>query len=199
MRVDLLTLYAFSDKAHAKQRELWRGFLTLIMPVLLECEASEFERMLESAQCRSVEQMIQSIDEPKTVGELIWAVSAQFADVLGFEPELGLSAFLDVSLPTRVHAVGFSHSQNKDNSVVGLWLKAFRDIQQRPEFVEIINEWKRAFEVFFEDEEAVLDEEGSESAEAVQESPEIAEPSAASASGGEPPAERRAHRRRKTG
>lgn len=199
MRVDLLTLYAFSDKAHAKQRELWRGFLTLIMPVLLECEASEFERMLESAQCRSVEQMIQSIDEPKTVGELIWAVSAQFADVLGFEPELGLSAFLDVSLPTRVHAVGFSHSQNKDNLVVGLWLKAFRDIQQRPEFVEIINEWKRAFEVFFEDEEAVLDEEVSESAEAVQESPEIVEPSAASASGDEPPAERRAHRRRKTG
>ena len=199
MRVDLLTLYAFSDKAHAKQRELWRGFLTLIMPVLLECEASEFERMLESAQCRSVEQMIQSIDEPKNVGELIWAVSAQFADVLGFEPELGLSAFLDVSLPTRVHAVGFSHAQNKDNSVVGLWLKAFRDIQQRPEFLEIINEWKRAFEVFLEDEEAVLDEEGSESNKAAQESQDPAEPSAAKVSGDEPAVERRVHRRGKTG
>lgn len=199
MRVDLLTLYAFSDKAHAKQRELWRGFLSLIMPVLLECEASEFERMLESAQCRSVEQMIQSIDEPKTVGELIWAVSAQFADILGFEPELGLCAFLDVSLPTRVHAVGFSHSQDKSNSVVGLWLKAFRDIQQRPEFVEIINEWKRAFEVFFEDEEAVLDEKGTESDETLKESPEIDRPSAANHLNDEPPVERRAQRRRKTG
>lgn len=158
MRVDLLTLYAFSDKAHAKQRELWRGFLALIMPVLLECEASEFERLLEESHCRSVEQMISSLDAPKTSGELVWAVSAQFSEVLGFEAELGLSAFLDVALPTKVHSVGHTLSQTKENAVVAQWLKSFREIQQRPEFLEITNEWKRAFEVFLEDEDALLGE-----------------------------------------
>lgn len=158
MRVDLLTLYAFSDKAHAKQRELWRGFLALIMPVLLECDASEFERLLENAQCRSLEQLLSSIDAPKTAGELIWSVSGQFSEILGFEPELGLSAFLDVTLPTRVHAIGQTQSQSKENATVGLWLKSFRDLQQRPEFLEITQEWKRAFEVFFEDEDVLVED-----------------------------------------
>ena len=165
MRVDLLTLYAFSDKAHAKQRELWRGFLALIMPVLLECDASAFERMLENAQCRSLEQMLAAIDAPKSSSELIWSVSGQFSEILGFESEFGLSAFLDVSLPTRVHSIGQVQSQSRENATVALWLKSFRELQQRAEFLEITNEWKRAFEIFFEDEDVVLQDETSESQE----------------------------------
>lgn len=150
MRVDLLTLYALSDKAHAKQRELWRGFLALVMPILLEYEASEFERMLESAQCRSVETMLSAVDAPADVGQLVWSVSGTFAELLGFEAELGLAAFLDVNLPTRIHAVGGGLSAGKDEAIISHWLKAFREIQQRPEFLEITAEWKRAFDALLE-------------------------------------------------
>ncbi|MEY3901032.1 MAG: hypothetical protein RL189_338 [Pseudomonadota bacterium] len=162
MRVDLLTLYALSDKAHAKQRELWRGFLALVMPILLEYEASEFERVLESAQCRSVETMLAAIEEPTDVGQLVWSVSGTFAELLGFEAEMGLAAFLDVNLPTRIHAVGGGLSAAKDEAIISHWLKAFREIQQRPEFLEITSEWKRAFDAMLdidrEDEESDVDE-----------------------------------------
>ncbi len=148
MRVDLLTLYAFSDKTHAKQRELWRGFLALVMPILLECDASEFERILESAQCKSVETMLNAIENPQSAEQLVWSISATFSEALGFESELGLSAFLDVELPTKVHSVGGgSHASSKDDAIVTHWLKSFRAIQQRPEFLEITTEWKKSFEL----------------------------------------------------
>ncbi|MEY4064243.1 MAG: hypothetical protein RIR26_451 [Pseudomonadota bacterium] len=162
MRVDMLTLYAFSDKTHAKQRELWRGFLALVMPVLLECEAGEFERLLEAAQCRSIEELMSALELPQTPSELVWVISGQFSDALGFEAELGLSAFLDVNLPTRVHTVPRGHTANKEDAVVGLWLKAFRDVQQRPEFLEITQEWRRAFESLLEEEDEDAQETVSE-------------------------------------
>lgn len=158
MRVDLLTLYAFSDKTHAKQRELWRGFLALVMPILLECEASEFERILESAQCRSVESMLEQVDAPETPAQLVWSISGTFAELLCFEAEFGLAAFLDVNLPTRVHSVGGGVASTRDDAVVTHWLKSFRDIQQRPEFLEITSEWKRAFDALMEDEGSEDDE-----------------------------------------
>jgi hypothetical protein len=151
VRVDLLTLYAFSDKTHAKQRELWRGFLALVMPILLECDASEFERILESAQCKSVETMLSAIDNPQSAEQLVWSMSGTFAEVLGFEPELGLSAFLDVELPTRVHSIGSGGGSAKEDAVVTHWLKAFRAIQQRAEFIEITSEWKKSFDLLVED------------------------------------------------
>ncbi|NBO39125.1 hypothetical protein EBU99_11140 [bacterium] len=159
MRVDLLTLYAFSDKTHAKQRELWRGFMALVMPVLLECDPNDFERLLESASCRSVDELMESLEAPKSVSALIWSMSGNFSEILGFEPEMGLSAFLEVNLPTRVHAIAGVQSQISDETLISSWLKAFREIQQQPEFVEITSEWKKAFEVFLEDVDAVLSEE----------------------------------------
>lgn len=163
MRVDLLTLYAFSDKTHAKQRELWKGFLLLVMPVLLECEGLEIERVLESAQCRSVETMISVLDAPTSVEQLMWSISGTFAELLGLEPELGLSAFLDVTLPTRVHSTGGGLRGTRDAVLVSQWLKAFRDVQQRPEFLEITTEWKRAFDVLMEED----GEDGEESGEEI--------------------------------
>jgi hypothetical protein len=151
MRVDMLTLYAFTDKVHAQQRELWRGFLALVMPVLLEFDSSEFERLLESAHCRSIETMLKAVDEPHSVEQLIWSLSATFSELLGLEPELGLSAFLDVNLPTRAHSIRLGVSTSKDHAIVGRWLRSFRQIQQRPEFLEMTSEWKRAFDAFFED------------------------------------------------
>lgn len=153
MRVDLLTLYAFSDKVHAKQRELWRGFLALVLPLLLEYDASEFERLLESAQCRSIEELRASLDTPQNPSQLIWFISGSFAEVLGFEPELGLAAFLDVELPTRMHAAGRRSSAAKDETMISHWLKAFRVMQQRPEFLEMTSEWKQAFDLILETEE----------------------------------------------
>jgi hypothetical protein len=191
MRVDLLTLYAFSDKAHAKQRELWRGFLALVLPVLIELDPSEFERLLENAQCRSMEQMLKAVDEPEDLSQLVWSISGQFSEILGFEAELGLAAFLDVSLPTRVHSIGLSQASSKDNALVTGWLKAFREIQQRPEFLEITQEWKRAFDILLEDEDLLVENEGE------GELAETQEP--AVSSDAEPVIERRARKRRKTG
>jgi hypothetical protein len=150
VRVDLLTLYAFSDKTHAKQRELWRGFLALVMPILLECDASDFERILESAQCKSVEDMLNAVENPKTAVQLVWSMSGTFAEALGFESELGLSAFLDVELPSRVHIFGNTGSKVKEDAIVTHWLRAFRAVQQRPEFLEITVEWKKSFDLLAE-------------------------------------------------
>lgn len=148
MRVDLLTLYAYSDKTHAHQRELWRGFLALIFPVLLEFDASEFERLIETAHCRSVDRMINATESPENISEFLWTASGQFAESLGFEAELGLSAFLDVELPTRIHAIQKTGGvQDKDDALIGEWLQAFRKVQQSPEFLEITTEWKQIFDL----------------------------------------------------
>lgn len=159
MRVDLLTLYAYSDKTHTHQRELWRGFLALVFPVLLEFDAGEFERLVENAHCRSVEALLRATDSPESVSEFLWTASGQFAESLGFEAELGLSAFLDVDLPTRIHSIQtFQNSVNKNDSLISEWLQAFRKIQQSPEFLEITAEWKRVFELFAEDGTDLIEE-----------------------------------------
>ncbi|MEY2988897.1 MAG: hypothetical protein RJB13_2418 [Pseudomonadota bacterium] len=148
MRVDLLTLYAYSDKSHSHQRELWRGFLALVFPILLEFDAGEFERLIENAQCRSVDSLLRATESPESLTEFLWTASGQFAESLGFEAELGLSAFLDVELPSRIHSLqSLQSSGDKSNSLISEWLQAFRGVQQRPEFVEIATEWKRVFEL----------------------------------------------------
>jgi hypothetical protein len=148
MRVDLLTLYAYSDKTHTQQRELWRGFLALVFPILLEFDASEFERLIEHAQCRSVDSLLRATESPESLTEFLWTASGQFAESLGFEPELGLSAFLEVELPTRIHSIQPLHGLGgKSDSVIAQWLQAFRSVQQRPEFLEIAAEWKRVFDL----------------------------------------------------
>lgn len=159
MRVDLLTLYAYSDKTRSHQRELWRGFLALIFPVLLEFDAGEFERLIENAHCRSVDALINATNSPETVSQFLWTASGQFAESLGFDAELGLSAFLEVELPTRIHSIqSLQGVTDKSDSLIAEWLQAFRSVQQRPEFLEIVAEWKRVFDLFSDGVDDLVDE-----------------------------------------
>lgn len=150
---DLLTVYAHADKAHARDRELWRDFMGFLVPLLFEVEAASVERAIEHAVCRSPEEVLAHLDEPQTHMEVLRAVSVDLAYALHLPPEFGVAAFAECNVPTRVHLLKIGQGKSTDQAIINKWLKRFSKIQQDNEFAERMSEWKRLWDALSEDSE----------------------------------------------
>ena len=153
MNLDLLTLYAYSDRVHAKDRELWRGFLSFLLPVLLEIESAEIDRLVEAALSRSAEDVLAQLSEPSTPQSVLRVISAQLAQTLDLPAEMGIACFLEINVPTRAHLVKPSSLKIKDETVVARWLNRFTKAQHHEEFAEMVALWKEQLAEFYDGDE----------------------------------------------
>ena len=167
MNLDLLALYAYSDRVHTKDRELWRGFLAFLLPVLLEIESGVIEHWIDSAQSRSPEDVLAKFGDTASAENVLRMISAELAQVLDLPAELGVAAFLEVNVPTRAHLVKPSSLKIKDETMVARWLNKFTKAQHHEEFAEQAARWKELTAQFYDGED-VIEREESESDSEVQ-------------------------------
>ena len=146
MNVDSLTLYAYADKSQSRERELWKRFLKLLLPVLLEADAGEVAEVFDEAVVDSVDAILEPLSGEtaslQSAGELVRVISGTLALALGLPAEFGLSAFLESNLPTRIHAARASAVRVTDQELITRWLGRFSRIQSDDDFLEMAADWK---------------------------------------------------------
>lgn len=157
MHVDSLTLYAYADKSQSRERELWKRFLKLLLPVLLEADADEVAEAFDDALVDSVEAIVEplsgKVQTLQTAGELVRVISGTLALTLGLPAEFGLAAFLESNPPTRIHAARAAALRITDEELITRWLGRFSRIQNDDDFLEMAADWKERLHGFLRGEE----------------------------------------------
>lgn len=147
MPFDLLLLYAFADKSHARDRELWREFVSFLLETLLEIDASEAEKLVDGAVAKSPEELTENLPAGlPTLPQLVRHISGALCQSLHLPVEMGLASFVEFNPPTRVHSVGRSKRPASDEAVLSTWLSSFQKARKEQEFLEMTSSWKRLFE-----------------------------------------------------
>ena len=154
MNVDSLTLYAYADKSQARERELWKRFLQLLLPVLLEVDANEMAEIFDEAGVDSAEDIIETATSLSDAPRLVRVVSGALALALGLPAEFGLAAFLDSNPPTRIHAPRAKLLRLTDEELMTRWLARFTRIQDDDEFLQMAADWKVRIQAFARGENA---------------------------------------------
>jgi hypothetical protein len=169
MNVDSLTLYAYADKSQSRERELWKRFLKLLLPVLLEADADEVAEVFDEAVVDSVDAIMEPLSGKtaslQTAGELVRVISGTLALALGLPAEFGLSAFLESNPPTRIHAARASAVRVTDQELITRWLGRFSRIQSDDDFLEMAADWKDRLRSLLRGEKLLAAEEGAQDAQ----------------------------------
>jgi hypothetical protein len=142
MKVDSLTLYAYADKSQMHERELWKKFLLLLLPILLEAEVGEIEEIFDEAVLDSPEEVVASATSLHSAPELVRVISGTLALALGLPAEFGLSAFLEGNPPTRVLAPSAKALKVTDEELMSRWLGRFSSVQYDDDFLQMAADWK---------------------------------------------------------
>jgi hypothetical protein len=142
MKVDSLTLYAYADKSQLRERELWKRFLRLLLPVLLEVDSDEIAEIFDDATLDSAELVVESAMNLNGAPQLVRVISGTLALALGLPAEFGLAAFLESNLPTRIHAPRTKLLRLTDQELISRWLGRFTRIQSDDDFLRVASDWK---------------------------------------------------------
>ena len=161
MNVDSLTLYAYADKSQARERELWKRFLHLLLPVLLEVDADEMSEIFDDAAVDSAEVIIETATSLSDAPKLVRVVSGALALSLGLPAEFGFAAFLDSNPPTRIHAPRAKLLRLTDEELMTRWLARFTRIQDDDEFLQMAADWKVRIQAFARGENAQDETQGT--------------------------------------
>jgi hypothetical protein len=162
MPVDELALYAYSDSSQQWEREIWRKFLALLLPVLLEADSEEVAELFEGASAYDLEKLVAEFCDPGHSPSLVHRMSAEIAQSLGLPAEFGLAAFVEAHLPTRIHALRKNAVRITEQSLMSRWLGRFTQLQTDDEFLEKAAHWKQELQEALHGERPVLDSEENE-------------------------------------
>ena len=122
---DLVTLYAYADRSHTQERELWQSFLLFLMPMLLELGPKEAEYLLESAIVNSPEEALATPARPRNGREGVRLLSARLAQEIGAPVELAVAALMDFHPPTRTIGVLGVANRKKKDALLNQWILSF--------------------------------------------------------------------------
>lgn len=137
--LDLITLYAYCDKNHAESREVWRNFLSYLLPVIFQMDGDELGQLLDEAMTQDVEKVLKGAK--RSPADILREISGELAHALELDREFGLAAFVDGEFPTRVYPV--KRKKIRDGNVeASKWIIQFSRIQKDPELEARLAEWK---------------------------------------------------------
>ena len=142
MNVDALTLFAYADKSQQRERELWKRFLLLLLPILLEADGDELAEVFDEAACDDVETALAHAADLSTPAALVRVISGALALSLGLAAEFGIASFVESNPPTRIYAQNSRALRLTDDELMGRWLGRFTRIQDDDEFLGMAADWK---------------------------------------------------------
>jgi len=135
---DIVTLYAYADRSHAHDRELWQSFLLFLMPMLLELRPQEAEYLLESAIVNSPEEALATPDRPRNGREGVRLLSARLAQEIGAPVELAVAALIDFNPPTRTFGVPGTLNRKKNDGALNKWIQRFSRLPAQSSLGQVV-------------------------------------------------------------
>ena len=149
--LDKIGVYAFADKSHARDRELWRGFLCYALPTLFGKTMDDIEVMIAKAIVHQLEELTEKKPN-ENEDYYLRVISMKLAKEIGVSPEFGLSAFFEGDLPTKTFAVKLTSPKykrkskkknfNHEDAMIGTWLSHLAQIQSDARFMQKAEEWR---------------------------------------------------------
>ena len=172
--LDPILLFAFSDKSHSKERQAWKKFLDVLLPVILELEPGLVGEILESAHVNTLEEILASQKRRNDTKSFARKISAELSSALSLSPEFGFSCFLDFSPHTRVHAQSAKETRRSEEKILASWFKMFAELQEEEDFTEMLHLWKDHMDMLLESEQ-LLEESVAMRNRSVEEEDELPE------------------------
>lgn len=148
--VDLTYLYAYIDQAHSRDRELWRGFLSCVLPTVLSCENDIIDQIISDSLTDSIDDLI-GVDVGPTQNSSMRQISSYIAKAIGIHPEFALASFYNcdyiANMPTKIYKLNYRPAKKQayllqEEHMIEDWLKSFSKIQTDKEFLNLIESLK---------------------------------------------------------
>jgi hypothetical protein len=150
--LDPLSLFAFTDKSHLKERENWLRFLEMLLPVVMQHDAALISDCLEEAEVDSLDEILAHQERNNEPASFLRSVSAQLSHFLGLSTEFGLACFLKCSPHTRVHAQSSKELRRTEEQRLAVWFRKFAKLQEDGDFAELVSQWKEKFDLLLDSE-----------------------------------------------
>ncbi len=146
--LDLTSISAYSDASHARDRELWRGFLSYALPVVMAYEAENLEQQLADAVVYSFDELTAKANDSASSGEVIRCISTLLAKEIGVPPEFALASFYEGAVPTKLYKVKYkslkkSAKVHQEDKMIGNWLADLAKVQEDKKFIKTVENWKK--------------------------------------------------------
>lgn len=153
LELDMLGIYAYADAAHARERELWRGFLSYALPVVMASSSEAIERCLMESIVYQVEELTARGGVDVGAHESMRCISALLAKEIGVAPEFALASFFEGDLPTKLYQIKKNPIKKRakakakskakeEDAVIASWLAHLAKIQGDNRFLNQVEKWK---------------------------------------------------------
>ena len=147
LELDMLGVYAYADSSHARERELWRGFLSYALPVVMASSSESIDKCLSESIVYSVDELTARGGNGGDSHESMRCISALLAKELGVSPEFALASFFEGELPTKLYKIKIkpqkkgAKSKEEDN-VIASWLAHLAKLQSDNKFLNQVEKWR---------------------------------------------------------
>lgn len=145
--IDLTGVSAYSDSSHARDRELWRGFLSYALPVVMSFDSENLEKYLADAVVYSFEELTVKGDSNATQPEILRCISTLLAKEIGVPPEFALASFYEGEVPTKLYKIKYkptrkSAKAHQEDRMIGGWLADLAKVQEDKKFIKTVEKWR---------------------------------------------------------
>lgn len=147
LELDMLGVVAYADSAHARERELWRGFLSYALPVVMSSSSEMIDQCLTESIVYQVEELTASGGVGDTRSSMR-CISTMLAKEIGVSPEFALASFFEGDVPTKFYKIKPSKNRKKglkpkqEDAVIATWLAHLARIQGDNKFLNQVERWK---------------------------------------------------------
>lgn len=151
IKIDLTSVYAYADPAHARDRELWRGFLGSVLPLLLPQHAESIDDFIMDSLTESIEDLVIEEHFDDNGLHAMRLISAHIAESIGVSLEFALASFYDseydINLPTKLYKFHYipvkKHiKETQEENMINTWLMRFHKVCNEKSFLGYIEMWK---------------------------------------------------------
>ncbi len=149
--LDLMGVYAYSDSSHARERELWRGFLSYALAHSLDLSVTLLDKLLAEAVVVEFNKLTVRGGGSSGIHESLRCISAMVAHEIGVSSEFAVASFYEGAPPTKLHRLPRKRSSSaprKADVILRKWLVDFSKIQNNSSFLQHAELWKTWFNQF---------------------------------------------------
>ena len=145
--LDKISIFAYADASHARERELWRGFLSYALPVVMSANSAFIDRCLSESIVYQVDELTARGGDDVDYHESMRCISVLLAKEIGVSPEFGLASFFEGELPTKLYKIKGKPTKRganakKEDHVISVWLAHLSKIQADNQFLNKVERWK---------------------------------------------------------
>jgi hypothetical protein len=124
--LDLMAFLAFCDKSYHPIKHAFREFLNLALPITMDRPDSAILPHLNSNSFQDFEEIIQGLEQPKTLKEFVLVFAVWLAENLSLQKEFAAASLAGVKSPTKMHS--YSKKVPTFESLLSRWVMQFSNL-----------------------------------------------------------------------